>query len=381
MAWDPTIPATNAALLSAPVRENFQALDALMGADGQVWPLLAPDGSAAAPSYSFASEAGLGFYRSSANYLTFSMLGTDAISLGPMLALTAESPIAWSATSTSTGATQDVSIGRDGAAGTLYLTALTGAASLRVYGLFTDPSNYERAVLTATPGSGLTLAAQTGGTGADNLGITLTPAGTGHVALSAGGLVWPEIAAPATPPANTVIAYAKADGQLYSQDDAGVETVLGGGGGGVTYPLLAPDGSMAAPSYSFSAYPGTGMFLPSAAAFGFTVVGNTEAAFTSGAFVLSAGRLFGWAAGYAPGGMDTVLQRDAANIIAQKLTGFQKFRVYADATNYLQIGGDGIEFWVPTVPATPATGRGVLYLKNDKKLYFKDDAGLETALF
>lgn len=45
-------------------------------------------------------------------------------------------------------------------------------------------------------------------------------------------LLFTEGAAPATPAANTVIAYAKADGKLYSKDDAGTETPLGGGGGG-----------------------------------------------------------------------------------------------------------------------------------------------------
>lgn len=45
-------------------------------------------------------------------------------------------------------------------------------------------------------------------------------------------LLFTEGAAPATPEANTVIVYAKADGKLYSKDDAGTETPLGGGGGG-----------------------------------------------------------------------------------------------------------------------------------------------------
>lgn len=39
-----------------------------------------------------------------------------------------------------------------------------------------------------------------------------------------------EGAAPATPAAGLVIAYAKSDGLLYSKDAAGVETPLGGGG-------------------------------------------------------------------------------------------------------------------------------------------------------
>ena len=41
-----------------------------------------------------------------------------------------------------------------------------------------------------------------------------------------------EGAAPATPAANDVRLYAKADGLLYSKDDAGVETLVSGGSGG-----------------------------------------------------------------------------------------------------------------------------------------------------
>jgi hypothetical protein len=39
-------------------------------------------------------------------------------------------------------------------------------------------------------------------------------------------ILFPEQAAPATPPAGFVVPYAKADGKLYIKDDAGVETDL-----------------------------------------------------------------------------------------------------------------------------------------------------------
>jgi hypothetical protein len=48
-----------------------------------------------------------------------------------------------------------------------------------------------------------------------------------------------EAAAPSTPPANTVIIYAKADGKMYSKDDAGAEVELGGGGSSSPIPLLS----------------------------------------------------------------------------------------------------------------------------------------------
>lgn len=49
-----------------------------------------------------------------------------------------------------------------------------------------------------------------------------------------GAVTVPEIAAPGTPAAGKVVLYAKADGLLYSKDDAGTETVVTGGGGGGT---------------------------------------------------------------------------------------------------------------------------------------------------
>lgn len=44
-------------------------------------------------------------------------------------------------------------------------------------------------------------------------------------------VLFAEGAAAATPSAGEVVIYAKSDGLMYSKDDAGVETALGGGGG------------------------------------------------------------------------------------------------------------------------------------------------------
>lgn len=56
----------------------------------------------------------------------------------------------------------------------------TTAQTLRVYSTWTDSSNYERGALNA--GSDyIELAAETAGTGDDNLDVRLTPAGTGNV--------------------------------------------------------------------------------------------------------------------------------------------------------------------------------------------------------
>lgn len=59
--------------------------------------------------------------------------------------------------------------------------ASISAEAFRYYGAYTDSSNYVRASL-AADATTVTLAAQTAGSGADNITINLTPAGTGVVA-------------------------------------------------------------------------------------------------------------------------------------------------------------------------------------------------------
>jgi hypothetical protein len=67
-----------------------------------------------------------------------------------------------------------------GAAETLALRRSTNAQKLRVYRTFSDASNYERVAIQT--GSGyVELAAETAGTGTDDIDIRLTPAGTGKV--------------------------------------------------------------------------------------------------------------------------------------------------------------------------------------------------------
>lgn len=65
-----------------------------------------------------------------------------------------------------------------------------------------------------------------------------------------GRIILPEVSASATPPSGKVSVYAKTDGQLYLKNDAGVESPVGGGGGGSGLPsggsvgqLLSLDGS------------------------------------------------------------------------------------------------------------------------------------------
>jgi hypothetical protein len=61
---------------------KFDGTDCIPATSFTVFPILAPDGSAAAPAYSFASDATLGLYRSAANVVGVSVAGTHSLSFG-----------------------------------------------------------------------------------------------------------------------------------------------------------------------------------------------------------------------------------------------------------------------------------------------------------
>ena len=69
------------------------------------------------------------------------------------------------------------------AANTLAQRNGTNAQTFRCYGTFTDASNFVRAALSSTS-TAVTLAAETAGTGADNIPLNLTAAGTGTVKVN-----------------------------------------------------------------------------------------------------------------------------------------------------------------------------------------------------
>ena len=66
----------------------------------------------------------------------------------------------------------------------LALRSGTNANSWRVYQTYADASNYERLTLKGSVGNYVELAAETAGTGADNLDLKLTPAGTGRLDIA-----------------------------------------------------------------------------------------------------------------------------------------------------------------------------------------------------
>jgi hypothetical protein len=78
--------------------------------------------------------------------------------------------------------TPEFSLLRD-AANTLAQVNGTNAQTFRVYGTFTDASNHVRASLSSTS-TAVTLAAETAGTGADDIPLNLTAAGTGTIKVN-----------------------------------------------------------------------------------------------------------------------------------------------------------------------------------------------------
>jgi len=72
------------------------------------------------------------------------------------------------------------------------------------------------------------------------------------------------ISTPALPPVGSLSFYAKSDGLFYSLDSSGAEKALGG----VNWPLLAPNGTAAAPSYAFASEPALGLFRNAATQLG-----------------------------------------------------------------------------------------------------------------
>lgn len=77
--------------------------------------LLAPDGTAAAPSYSFASDTDTGFYREGSGVVTFAANTLPYVQLGSSLGLAADSTIGWSTTAGNATAAKDVSLSRGAA--------------------------------------------------------------------------------------------------------------------------------------------------------------------------------------------------------------------------------------------------------------------------
>jgi len=94
--------------------------------------------------------------------------------------------LAWS--SNTAVDTPDLYLYRDGAGNILAQRNTTNAQTFRVYETYTDDTNYERASLSCASNT-VVLAAETAGTGSDNMDVAITPTGTGNVVFPGGVLL------------------------------------------------------------------------------------------------------------------------------------------------------------------------------------------------
>ena len=115
------------------------------------------------------------------------------------------------------------------------------------------------------------------------------------------------------------------------------------------FPLLAPNGTAAAPSYSFSGAPTWGMFYNSGdGVLSFSCGGTGILGIYPTAAVLPSTGTFGWCSSTLYSAPDVLLARDAAAVLALKNgTTAQEFRVYGTTTgpkyaSMLHNGTDGI---------------------------------------
>lgn len=91
----------------------------------------------------------------------------------------------------------DVILIRD-AADTLAMRRAANAQTVRIYGTYTDGSNYERLSVVPTAGSVFTIKAETAGTGGDNLSVHVQSVGTGAVTLRTPGVQYLVVAGAAS---------------------------------------------------------------------------------------------------------------------------------------------------------------------------------------
>lgn len=186
-------------------------------------------GSQAAPSLTFAAEPSSGIFRVGAGRIGFSSLNQFVAEFnGLTLELKTATALNWNA---------DVVLVRD-AADALAQRRTTNAQTHRIYRTFTNSTNYERLALQTAAGQ-MVIAAETAGTGTDNIDLTLTSAGTGIVNVTQGIIRLAAAFTVATLPA------AGTQGRMAYVTDALTPTflTLAVGGGAVVTPVFDNGGS------------------------------------------------------------------------------------------------------------------------------------------
>jgi hypothetical protein len=269
MAWDPTQPPTGSSLVSAPVRANFAALDAALMAPLAAGPVrslfvlsaggvLVPAGwgvntsSLILPGTDNAFDIGNASFRprtvqaatsfllglAAAGFLKLDFETPDIVRLSSDKVIRITQPVTGLAGFTfnfgSVHSHYNWILGIEG-----YPDTGTGMLC------FTDP-----VVLPTLPTAGMAFLFGADFDGTGTKGVKLIAA-DGSTLRFGKGIAYKVLSTPpGTPPSGEVVTYAKSDKKMYSKNDAGVETPLGGGGttGEVRLPLeqaTFPDSSVA----------------------------------------------------------------------------------------------------------------------------------------
>ena len=118
---------------------------------GLTWPLLAPDGTATAPSYSWAGQTNLGFFRPTTDVIAMGVGNAERIrfqnaSAGAAIWVLGGSGSAAAIGFASPMGTPSAYLSTDGV-NTLVQRNGTSAQTFRIYNTFTDGNNYERGAL------------------------------------------------------------------------------------------------------------------------------------------------------------------------------------------------------------------------------------------
>lgn len=101
------------------------------------------------------------------------------------------------------------------------------------------------------------------------------------------------------------------------------------------FPLLAPDGTAAAPSYSFATYPTSGMYMGAANQIYFSSQGTAVARVLTGFFTIRGDMQFAWESTTIASTRDVLLNRNAAGILDlhNTTTGSAQFNVWNTRTS------------------------------------------------
>jgi len=281
----------------------------LAGSAQVSYPLWAPSGTAAAPSYSFAAYHDLGLYVYAANQLAIAATGLPYLRVGPGF-----TEVQGSFILTNSLGTPEVYLG-SGGADILAQKRGTNPQEFRVYGTTTGPKyaslshDGSNVILENFGSSGIYIKQNSSLTWVFSPGAHFQPVTTNSYDIGATGSVPRSIYA------------------------------------GTSF--LAPNGSSVAPSYSFSSDPTCGLHF-SGAGVGINIFSYSAYIFGlsgSSGFRMAGTISLGWTSGEANAtAPDLTLWRDAANVLAQRngvnAQAFRLYTTYTNASNYerLSIG-------------------------------------------